>query len=183
MTNTTPVFYYKRRLLTRYVLVIEDTRDMLIRESWTFLRSAIRKWVGQDLPANTEVGVVLSNNTTGHRLLPLSPLNIHARSQVSGIIPFTPGDSHTEACLRCGIRQALDVSNSTVQHRDQQMHSIKYSKIQIIKYKFVSFKSYMFRHQSAFFREYTKPKEHESNIPIYMDWHPFFIILKTLLPV
>jgi hypothetical protein len=135
VTNTTPVFYYKRRLLTRYVLIIEDTRDMLIRESWTFLRSAIRKWVGQDLPANTEVGVVLSNNTTGHRLLPLSPLSIHARSQVSGIIPFTPGDSHTEACLRCGIRQALDVSNSTVQHRDQQMHSIKYSKIQIIKYK------------------------------------------------
>jgi predicted nucleic-acid-binding Zn-ribbon protein len=108
--NTTPVFHYKRRLLTRYVLVIEDTRDMLIRESWTFLRSAIRKWVGHDLPANTEVGIVLSNDTTGHRLLPLSPLSTHARSQVSGTIPFTPGDSHTEACLRCGIRQALDVS-------------------------------------------------------------------------
>jgi len=134
VTNTTAVFHYKRRLLTRYVLVIEDTRDMLIRESWTFLRSAIRKWVGHDLPANTEVGVVLSNNTTGHRLLPLSPLSTHARSQVSGIIPFTPGDSHTEACLHCGIRQALDVSNSTVQHSNQEMRSIKHSNIQVIKY-------------------------------------------------
>lgn len=110
VTNTTPVFHYKKRLLTRYVLVIEGTRDMLIRESWTFLRLAVRKWAGHDLPANTEVGLVLSNDTTGHRLLPLSPLNNHVRSQISGNIPFTPGDSHSAACLHCGIRQALDVS-------------------------------------------------------------------------
>jgi hypothetical protein len=113
-TNTTPVFHYKKRLLTRYVLVIEDTRHMLIRESWSFLRLAVRKWASHDLPANTEVGLVLNNDTTGHRLLPLSPLSTHVRSQVSGNIPFTPGDSRTSACLHCGIRQALNVSISTL---------------------------------------------------------------------
>lgn len=113
-TNITPVFHYKRRLLTRYVLVIEGTRDMLIRESWTFLRLAVRKWAGHDLPANTEVGLVLSNDTTGHRLFPLSPLSTHVRSQISGNIPYTPGDSHSAACLHCGIRQALDVSSLSV---------------------------------------------------------------------
>ena len=96
--------------MTRYVLVIEGTRDMLVRESWSFLRLAVRKWAGHDLPSNTEVGLVLSNDTTGHRLLQMSALSTHARSQVSGSIPFTPGDSHSAACLHCGIRQALDVS-------------------------------------------------------------------------
>lgn len=94
--------------------MIEGTQDMHIRESWTFLRLAIRKWAGHDLPANTEVGLVLSNDTTGHRLLPLSPLSTHVRSQVSGNIPFTPGDSHNAACLHCGIRQALDVRTSAL---------------------------------------------------------------------
>lgn len=31
--NTTPVITYKREMLTRYVVVIEDTKDMLVRVS------------------------------------------------------------------------------------------------------------------------------------------------------
>lgn len=105
--NTTPTIVYKRAMLTRYVVVIEDTKDMLIRESWSFLRLALRKWAVHDLPGNTEVGLVAANESTATRLRGLSPLqSTGTRDLVASNIPYTPGDSRTPACLSCGIRQA-----------------------------------------------------------------------------
>nr|CAD7261704.1 unnamed protein product [Timema shepardi] len=113
VSNTTPVFHYKRRSVTRYVLVIEDTKDMLVRESWSFLRLAMRKWTVNDLPGNTEVGLVLTNETSSSQLHNLSPLtDQNARDLIIANIPFTPGDSHAAACLQCGIHTALQMLKS-----------------------------------------------------------------------
>lgn len=109
-TNTTPSFKYTRRQLTRYVLVVENTKDMILRESWSFLRAAIRKWTVHDLPVNTEVGFVLSNETSAVKVRGLQLLNGPiARDWVASDVPFTPGDSRTPACMSCGVREALEM--------------------------------------------------------------------------
>ncbi|XP_063226758.1 calcium-activated chloride channel regulator 4-like [Bacillus rossius redtenbacheri] len=110
VANTTPSFHYKRRSITRYVLVIEDTKDMYVRESWSFLMSALRKWAVHDLPESSEAGLVLANETSAipaQQLLPLSmPV---ARDLVASSLPYLPGDSHSAGCLQCGIRAALQM--------------------------------------------------------------------------
>ncbi|XP_039277350.1 calcium-activated chloride channel regulator 1 isoform X2 [Nilaparvata lugens] len=113
--NTTPTIQYKRQMLTRYVVVIEDTKDMLVRraksyESWSFLRLAIRKWAVHDLPSNSEVGIVSANEGGATQIHKLSPLQRpEARDLVASNIPYTPGDSHAPACLSCGLNEAFQM--------------------------------------------------------------------------
>ncbi|KAK6645164.1 hypothetical protein RUM43_001440 [Polyplax serrata] len=109
-TNATPSFKFTRRQLTRYVLVVENTKDMLIRESWSFLRAAIRKWTVHDLPVNTEVGFVLANESSAVKVHDLHLLNgANARDWVASDVPFTPGDSRMPACISCGLKEAIEM--------------------------------------------------------------------------
>lgn len=106
--NLTPTFIFKKEMLTRYVVVIEDTKDMMERESWSFLRLAIRKWAVHDLPANTEVGLVSANDSSANRLHGLSRLQTpDARDQVASNIPYSTGDSRQPACLACALKEAI----------------------------------------------------------------------------
>ncbi|GAB0087730.1 calcium-activated chloride channel regulator 1 [Sergentomyia squamirostris] len=108
IVNTHPIFTYKKRKTTRYVVVIDETQDMQIRESWSFLRNALRKWVVYDLPKNTEVGVVLANDTAAARILPISTLMVpKTRDLVASFIPYSPSDSRQPACVNCAIRDAI----------------------------------------------------------------------------
>ncbi|XP_055703162.1 calcium-activated chloride channel regulator 1-like [Phlebotomus papatasi] len=108
IVNTHPIFTYKKRTTTRYVIVIDETQDMQIRESWSFLRNAIRKWVVYDLPRNTEVGVVLANDTAADKILPISSLMVpKTRDLVASFIPYSPNDSRQPACINCAIRDAI----------------------------------------------------------------------------
>jgi calcium-activated chloride channel regulator 3/4 len=53
-------FNYVRRALTRYVVIIEDHFDVNIRDSFQFMKTALRKWINIDLEQNTsEVGIVM----------------------------------------------------------------------------------------------------------------------------
>ncbi|XP_055587867.1 calcium-activated chloride channel regulator 2-like [Uranotaenia lowii] len=110
--NTTPKFSYKTRKSTRYVLIIDETLDMQLRESWSFLRSAIRKWVVHDLPANTEVGMVLANDTATEKMLQISSLYIQENKDlVASFIPYSPSDSRQPACLTCAVSDAIHMLN------------------------------------------------------------------------
>lgn len=123
IVDTTPRITYKKQMLTRYVVVVENTKDMLQRESWSFLRFAIRKWAVYDLPENTEVGVVLTNETGSQRILNIIPLKTtndrlqNRRDVVASSIPYTPGESTQSPCLHCAIKTAIDmlVDKTTVQ--------------------------------------------------------------------
>lgn len=113
--DTRPQFRYQKHQLTRYVLIIEDTSDMLIRESWSFLRMAIRKWSLFDLPENTEVGLVLANDTTASVLLKVTSLKATSslsitsvRDRIASSIPYTPSDSRT-GCLKCALEVAIQM--------------------------------------------------------------------------
>ncbi|XP_058467189.1 calcium-activated chloride channel regulator 2-like [Malaya genurostris] len=112
IVNTTPKFSYKTRKSTRYVIIIDETLDMQLRESWSFLRSAIRKWVVYDLPPNTEVGMVLANDTATEKMLQISPLYIQENKDlVASFIPYSPSDSRQPACLSCAVADAIHMLN------------------------------------------------------------------------
>jgi len=56
------------------------------------------------------------------------------------------------------------MTDDLVRHTNQQMHSIKYSKIQNIKYNSWQISnSSTFRHRSAFFKESTRTKVYKSS--------------------
>lgn len=106
--NTNPKIVYKQRLLTRYILVIDETIDTMVRESWSFLRVAIRKWVVYDLPENTEVGIVLANDTASAKIFNISSLNIpRNRDFIASFIPFSPSESQSPGCIECAIKDGL----------------------------------------------------------------------------
>lgn len=110
ITNTTPSFTYVKPSLTRYVIVIEDTQEMYVRESWTYLRNAVRKWAVYDLPSNSEVALIMANETAATTLLQPTPLANQTSGDISSVasnIPFTPGDSRAAACLNCAISESL----------------------------------------------------------------------------
>ncbi|XP_055625136.1 calcium-activated chloride channel regulator 1-like isoform X2 [Toxorhynchites rutilus septentrionalis] len=112
IVNTAPKFSYKTRKSTRYVIIIDETLDMQLRESWSFLRSAIRKWVVYDLPGNTEVGMVLANDTATEKMLQISPLHVQENKDlVASFIPYSPSDSRQPACLTCAISDAISMLN------------------------------------------------------------------------
>lgn len=116
IVDTTPKITYKKQMLTRYVLVVENTLDMLQRESWSFLRFAIRKWAVHDLPENTEVAVVLTTETGSQKFLNFSSLksSMHdpnPRDHVASSIPYTPGEYTQSPCLHCAIKTAVDMLN------------------------------------------------------------------------
>lgn len=102
-----PKFTYKKRSTTRYILILDETQDTMVRESWTFLRLAIRNWVVYDLPANTEVGVLLANDTGTSKQFDLSTLAIEKnRNLIASFIPFSPSESQKPACMNCVVRDA-----------------------------------------------------------------------------
>lgn len=102
-----PKFAYKKRSTTRYILILDETQDTMVRESWTFLRLAIRNWVVYDLPANTEVGVLLANDTGSSKTFDLSSLAKEKnRNLIASFIPFSPGESQKPACMNCAVRDA-----------------------------------------------------------------------------
>ncbi|XP_055587922.1 calcium-activated chloride channel regulator 1-like [Uranotaenia lowii] len=110
--NTSPKFSYKTRKSTRYVIIIDETLDMQLRESWSFLRSAIRKWVVYDLPGNTEIGMVLANDTATEKMLQISSLHVQENKDlIASFIPYSPSDSRQPACLTCAISDAISMLN------------------------------------------------------------------------
>lgn len=118
ITNTTPRVTYKKQNHTRYVLVIEYTKDMVQRESWNYLRAAIRKWVTFDLPQNTEVGVLLAHETGATKLINLKLLrNNIERDSIPANFPYTSGDSSQPACLGCALKTAITMLDDQTKYR------------------------------------------------------------------
>lgn len=107
IVDSVPKFTYKKRMSTRYVVVLDETSFAMVRESWNFLQKAIRNWVAYDLPANTEVGMILANETGSSKKFDILPLNIKKnRIVVSAYIPFIASESQRPACMTCAIQEA-----------------------------------------------------------------------------
>lgn len=60
-----PTFNYVKKAMTRYMVIIDDHIDINVRDSFQFLRDAIRKWMEKDLShRQTEIGIWLMGNGT-----------------------------------------------------------------------------------------------------------------------
>lgn len=102
-----PKFTYKKRMTTRYVLILDATQDTMVRESWAFLRVAIRNWVLHNLPTNTEVGVIIANDTGTFLQYDISTFSEEKnRNLIASFIPYSPCDSQKPACMSCAIQDA-----------------------------------------------------------------------------
>lgn len=63
--HNAPTIRYVKKALTRYMVIIDDHIDLNVRDSFQFLRDAMRKWIEKDLPnKETEVGIWLMGNAT-----------------------------------------------------------------------------------------------------------------------
>ncbi|CAG9830737.1 unnamed protein product [Diabrotica balteata] len=116
ITDTTPRIVYKKQNITRYVFVIENSKDMMLRESWSYLRLAMRQWVGYVLPDNTEIGMVLSDPTQSIRALNIVPAKVtndrfgkDNRDKFYSALPYTPNESMQPVCLHCAVTEAMNM--------------------------------------------------------------------------
>lgn len=69
--SASPVFNYVKKQLVRYIVIIDDSAEINIRDSYQFLRDAIRKWIEKDLNHfSTELGIWMFGNysNSGQRL-------------------------------------------------------------------------------------------------------------------
>ncbi|KAK9888167.1 hypothetical protein WA026_000436 [Henosepilachna vigintioctopunctata] len=116
IADTTPKINYKRQTTTRYVFVVENTKDMMQRESWYYMRLALNHWAANQLPNNTELGLVLTE-LRSTRVCELfyptwqSGLLVKNIDKFYSAIPYTPGDSIKPGCLSCGLKDAMDMLN------------------------------------------------------------------------
>ncbi|KAJ8927304.1 hypothetical protein NQ314_020254, partial [Rhamnusium bicolor] len=119
ITDTTPRIIYKRQNLTRYVFVIENTKDMMQRESWSYLRLAMRQWARYILPDSTEIGMVLSDAVQPTRALNIVPVRGNSndrfgssnRDEFYSALPYTPSESMQPGCLYCSLNEATKMLN------------------------------------------------------------------------
>lgn len=109
LVKTIPMFSYKKQRLTRYVLVADESRGATVRESWSFLRLAVRKWAVYDLPDKTEVGMSLTHSSA-FKITALE--SSRARDAVASYFPYSPTESASPGCITCAVKKALQMLKS-----------------------------------------------------------------------
>jgi hypothetical protein len=62
---TVPRFSVTRLASPRYVIVLENSQTMNMRDHWDFIRTASKKFIVHDLPDAAMVGLVLFNEQAG----------------------------------------------------------------------------------------------------------------------
>ncbi|XP_030763099.1 calcium-activated chloride channel regulator 1-like [Sitophilus oryzae] len=116
ITDTTPNIVYKKQNLTRYLFVVENNKDMLQRESWSYLRLAMRYWALYVVPDNSELGLVLSTSNPVPNLKLLSARTSFSdkfgttnRDKFYSALPYTPSESIQPGCLHCSLKVAMNM--------------------------------------------------------------------------
>ncbi|XP_065576990.1 calcium-activated chloride channel regulator 1-like isoform X3 [Artemia franciscana] len=101
-------FTYKRIEKSRFVLVIDNSKEMELMRNFYFVRSAVRRFILEDLPTGTELGLVIFdslaiNLTDGT----VSLDNDDTRKHLFGEIPEEASQLDSK-CLTCAINKAIE---------------------------------------------------------------------------
>ena len=109
---TVPRFSVTRQSSPRYVIVLENSQTMNMRDHWDFIRTASKKFIVQDLPDAAMVGLVLFNEQA-HVAFPVSRLGPRANPQTRNGLAFSIKNKYnlspsSGSCVRCGIERALE---------------------------------------------------------------------------
>ena len=116
-----PDFVISREISSKYVIVLENSVAMNLNNTWELLRTALRKFIKEDLKdPNTQVGLVLFNEaaTIEKTVSPIGQKNSRQREEIDVKIKsrfeLSP---KLQSCVRCGVIkaiEALQTSGSTV---------------------------------------------------------------------
>lgn len=111
-----PTFKYVKKTLTRYMVIIDDHSDINVRDSFQFLRDAMRKWLEKDLDRErTEVGIWLMGNGSTksedfERNLIKSLRKSDDREEIFSILPwYIEQRGHSKCQLDLAITRSIEI--------------------------------------------------------------------------
>lgn len=116
-----PTFKYMKRNMTRYMVLIDDHIDISVRDSFQFLRDAMRKWIEKDLNSKeTEVGIWMLGNASksdGVDRSLIKPLStIEDREEIFSILPWYIEHRGQPKCV---LNNAIEQSISLMKERSK----------------------------------------------------------------
>lgn len=109
---TIPRFTITKQAVPKYVIVLENSQTMNMRDHWDFIRTTCKKFIKHDLPDTAHVGLVLFNDNA-HEAYPISMLGPKANPQTRDGLAFSIKNKYnlspsTGSCVRCGIVKAIE---------------------------------------------------------------------------
>lgn len=116
-----PIFNYMKKRMTRYMVILDDHIDISVRDSFQFLRDAIRKWIEKDLyNQQTEVGIwMLGNGTKSKEVeqnLIKSLFSSEDREEIFSTIPWYIEQRGGPKCM---LNHAITQSTQVMQERSR----------------------------------------------------------------
>ena len=109
---TIPRFTVTKQSAPKYVIVLENSQAMNMRDHWDFIRTTCKKFIMHDLPDQSQVGLVLFNDDA-HEAYPISTLGPKTQSQTRDGLAFSIKNKYnlspsSGSCVRCGIIKAIE---------------------------------------------------------------------------
>ena len=109
---TIPRFTVTRQAAPKYVIVLENSQMMNMRDHWDFIRTTCKKFIMHDLPDLAHVGLVLFNDDA-HEAFPISVLGPRTSPQTRDGLAFSIKNKYnlspsSGSCVRCGIIKAIE---------------------------------------------------------------------------
>ena len=109
---TIPRFMVTKQSAPKYVIVLENSQTMNMRDHWDFIRTTCKKFIMHDLPDQAHVGLVLFNDDA-HEAYPISMLGPKTSPQTRDGLAFSIKNKYnlspsTGSCVRCGIIKAIE---------------------------------------------------------------------------
>lgn len=109
---TIPRFTVTRQAAPKYVIVLENSQAMNMKDHWDFIRTTCKKFIKFDLPNNAHVGLVLFNEAA-HIAKPISMLGPMTGAEARDGLAFSIKNKYnlspsSGSCIRCGIEKAVE---------------------------------------------------------------------------
>ena len=109
---TIPRFTVARQSIPKYVIVLENSQAMNMKDHWDFIRTACKKFIKFDLPNKAHVGLVLFNEAA-HIAKPISMLGPTTDPESRDGLAFSIKNKYnlspsSGSCIRCGIEKAVE---------------------------------------------------------------------------
>jgi calcium-activated chloride channel regulator 4 len=109
---TIPRFTVTRQAVPKYVIVLENSQAMNMKDHWDFIRTTCKKFIKFDLPNEAHVGLVLFNEAA-HIAKPIAMLGPTTDPASRDGLAFSIKNKYnlspsSGSCIRCGIEKAVE---------------------------------------------------------------------------
>lgn len=114
-------FNFVKKALTRYVVIVEDHYDLSVRDSYQFLKDALRKWIELDLDAtSTEVGIVMMTENQTNVVVDIKSINPKDNlAQIYVHLPLYIDRQKSHSTNKCMLYSYLEKSFHSLQEKSR----------------------------------------------------------------